>query len=1080
MPRVWRRPWGVPMVAELAARAHTRIAYVLFIEGIPWAFTDEQQLVGGGNEDFTWIGQTHGDRQVILGLKVPDYITYSVNLQTGMFSTDDSATFGLTDFEFAGSNLIRLLQEIDPENVSQRLGPKDDPAPSTLLDTGNPANDLEVWNKWVNQEAIGQFGERRRFQVFPSDPLPGYDHAAISGIPANPMAPSAVYDVPTFFRGRLCALYRLYKDVTNPAESYTAWPSWTAQFESGQALVWWGTLDEVSAESKEWKLRCRGPSSWLRKMLNSNRAAEWSAINTTLTLDTTPGQREDLICIDSYYKNFVGVKHQAQYSQYLDPEDVLPTSGYYQDYIGAINSRLQVVLADVGEEISWTNEEGAEATFEPFGVTVSIDPAADPATEFCAIFRLTMHDKVWRFIGYDPKVQPTAAHDQTTWIQFVSGDENVISGNKVDPPAAGYWTAIFHTLPLGMTTPEEAGPDCDNNGNKRLFVPLLNNPGGVNMLWPTAKQQVAVGDNQVPPYNEGQLNRPPANFTFDIDDFTGLCDRSGYLAFRGKYRNNIDEEPRDMVQLAKVSWRNDDASNGETFAGGSNRRWAYIEKWLDPRNFGINNPPLKEVWSSAEGDLEFVPFAYLGYRVDNAADRADMVLLRTLLSTGTASWEGFEGEDPVRTLGTNAHPDAVYDEGSDVEIADLGLGIYHELIDWRSFTAAAADLPGGPSGPFNRCKVGVIGPLDSQELISRIITPRGWAIGLKRGKYTCWSMPAKLELDDVEVELSPTDFDSRDLPFVEQVTLTPTSPIDKWTITYGDSMTGTVGADAELALSGRSTDRGAPIRHTNVERQIDGQGLVPTDLWPGGEKPPTWQGDARKRWSQICEWRAQPHVMIVGLPVRPSKAKDLHVGTVVSLSTQWCATRDGHYGLTGKLGRVVKVQRALQPGPTKVDILVQAGDPTLTRRFAPHAWARDMVSNVEDRYDSAARKILCYRDAMGAGLAADKYDTKYFVEPGWSTIGGGNALVHGWQHDGREWAKTFEFKAESVGQNTGACWVVWEAGTFSGKFWEARYTLLLLAPYDDQPAAWAKQIFLVNTRPDHLFGAGPTKGWKFV
>lgn len=1070
----------MPTVAELAARAHTRIAYVLFIEGIPWAFTDEQQLVGGGNEDFTWIGQTHGDRQVILGLKVPDYVTYSVNLQTGMFSTDDSATFGITDFAFAGSNLIKLLQEIDPENVSQRLGPKDDPAPEKLFDTGNPSAELDIWNKWVNQEAIGQFGERRRFQCFPTDPLPGYDHAAISGIPANPMAPSAVYDVPTFFRGRLCALYRIYKDVTYPVDDHAAWPDWTQQFESEKSLVWWGTLDEVSSESREWKLRCRGPSSWLRKMLNSNRAAEWSAINTTLTLDTTPGQREDLICIDSYYKNFVGSKKRGQTSQYVDPEDALPAAGYYQDYIAAINSRLQVVLADVGADISWTDEENAKANFLSAGVVVSIDEAADPMTEFCAIFRLTMHDKVWRFLGYDPKIQPTAQHDQETWIQFVSGNANVIDGLKVDPPAGGYWTAIFHTLPLGMMTPEEAGPDCDNNGDNRSFVPLLANPGGVNMLWPTAKQQVAVGDNQVPPYNEGQLNRPPANFTFDIDDYDGLCNRTGYMAFRGKFRTDIDEEPRDMVQLAKVSWENDDASNGESYNGGSNRRWVYIERWMDPRYFGINNPPIKEVWSSAEGDLEYVPFAYLGYRSDDFADRADLVLLRTLLSTGTASWAGFEGENPTRTIGTNAHPDAIYDEGSDVEIADLGLGIYHGLIDWTSFTDAAADLPGGPSGPFNRCKVGVIGPLDSQELISRIITPRGWAIGMKGGKYSCWSLPAELDIGDVEVTLTPTDFDSRDMPFVEQVSLTPTSPIDKWTISYGDSMTGTVGFEGgELALTGRSTDRGAPIRHTNVERQVDGQGLVPTDLWTEN-KPPTWQGDARKRWSQICEWRARPHVMVVGLPVRPSKAKDLHVGTVVSLTTHWCATRDGNYGLTAKLGRVVKVQRALQPGPTKVDILVQAGDPLNFRRFAPHAWAVDMVTDVEDRYDEANRKITCYRDAMGANLKPEKYDTEWFVEPAWLGLGGGNALVYGWQHDGREWRKTFEFKAESVGQAGDTSWIVWEAGTFSGKFWESEYTLLLLAPYDDQPAAWAKQIFLVNTRPDHKFGAGPTKGWKFI
>ncbi len=87
--------------------------------------------------------------------------------------------------------------------------------------------------------------------------------------------------------------------------------------------------------------------------------------------------------------------------------------------------------------------------------------------------------------------------------------------------------------------------------------------------------------------------------------------------------------------------------------------------------------------------------------------------------------------------------------------------------------------------------------------------------------------------------------------------------------------------------------------------------------------------------------------------------------------------------------------------------------------------------------------------------------------------------MHGWQCNGRVWAKTFEFSVESV--STSGDSITYKAGSLSGAFGESCYTVLVLAPYDDQPvASWPRSVFSVLTRPDFKFGAGPTQGWPLV
>mgnify|MGYP000048784992 CR=1 FL=1 len=236
-------------IAEIVARPHRDVGYVLFIEGLPFAFTNRSELAGSGVG--SWIsGAPGGDRVVIEGLTVPETISYATSLEDGMLSSEDGASFQLTDFE---GKLIALVAEDEGDIVGETFGPKTDPAPALLLDGVTP-----VWGRWLNHEAIGPAGERRYYPCMPVD-LPGYDHAAVTG-EAQTLALSVLRDAPTWHEGVRCALYVIYFDTTS---NYI--PNWITHHNSGYSLVWFGSTRELTCEALTWTLDCDGPTSWLRK-----------------------------------------------------------------------------------------------------------------------------------------------------------------------------------------------------------------------------------------------------------------------------------------------------------------------------------------------------------------------------------------------------------------------------------------------------------------------------------------------------------------------------------------------------------------------------------------------------------------------------------------------------------------------------------------------------------------------------------------------------------------------------------------------------------------------------------------------
>lgn len=1047
-------------VAEFAARTHVEVGYLLVLQGCPFAFTNRLELAGTGAA--SWIGTSYGPRRVVEGLDIEGTsITYGTEMSDGRPDTDDGLSFRILDFDRELIEFFRVQADAIP--VGGRLGPKDDPAPTDLI--GTSGDNVPIWGAWVNGEAIGPAGERSYYSLFPGGDPAGQDHAAYSG-DVQSLAPSYVYASPTHLEGRRVALYRIYRDLDTGE-----WPSWQDQHDSGESLIWVGSLtNEAEVEDIAWTIKAEGPSSWLRKQLGSQRIDEWLPVSGDITLSDSPGKREDLFALSFVYQQASDANIEYGGASFFSPvDDVLPTTGTAKDFRDVVNSRIAVVSASAGVDITWTTNRNAEARLEAGYVETRIDETPPASFIKAALWALCAHEKVWRSWGFDPYAQAATAFDTDLEVHFLPGEESGIPAL----PGPGYWVGHFWSVPVGYASVAAAGPEADNSGKIRVARAIA--PEDIAQLPPGASFELSFGIGS-PPYLEGQTNRATAEHA--LSNTGGDCDTQGYVAFRGSYLAGPEAEVSTMVQLAQVCWRNDSVIAGGDTIGldSTGAARVFVAKWIDPRFHGCDRKPLDRIWASA--DLEWCPVNFFGHAFVSG-DYAHRMLLRLMLSTGTATWLGYDGDGAVLTPGAN-HP--AYLNGlepySDAEIADLGLAIPHALIDLPSFGKTAGSLPGGITSPLNRCRYAWIGAQDSQDLVAAVLAPRGWGLGFNRGQWRLFSRPDVLTGEDVEVVITADDI-AGEPGFVERASMRPFTPREKFTVDFSKALVGDAATDdRELTVTAKSLDPASRSRRDNGQDDVEGWGLIPIPLWRGEGAPGDWRSAWNILFARIMGgWFNAAHTLISGLPVLPSVARQLGPGSVVRFTSYYAPTREGTYGPTAKLGRVYKVEHDLASREARIDVLLQPGDSSGSRHFAPAAMVLDDVATVEARYDAATRTFFCEADAFEHG-DADLQDVRFFVEPDWLGVGG-DALVHGWQHDGRGWSKTFEFTVESVNLTNNS--ITYKAGSLSGTFGESRYTALVLAPYDDQPvSSWPREFFSVLTRADFKFGAGPTQGFPLV
>ncbi len=1035
----------MPTVAALAAAEYQEIGYLLVVSGWRVAWTNRAELAGSGPG--SWIaqgtdltgdadGDSVTDRIVALGLEVPDAVKLGVGIVDSGMLVGDDCTFGLVDRD---GYLIAFAEDEAGSTVFERLAPTQDPAPSTLIDGGGQPVDL--WGKHINGEAIGEAGERHRFQIFPTVQTPGLDHAAIDSGEQDLRA-STVRDEARWLEGRPVALYVIRRSTDG------TWPSWQAQYESGYSLLWWGTLKGATAESRAWKLACEGPSSWLRRTLNANRPANWKKLRPVLEF----GPGENYIAASFIYSTYQAQRLLGETSAFTGSDTI--TSGQTPaELADEINTRLQTIAGTMGD-IQWDSFYSGVVQFTDESMALRIANNTGPC--YGGVLALRMHKTAWLSLGWDLTLQKRTAAELSTTIEVEADLEpgfKPVWLDAVADPAPGYWTAIFTTCPVGQYWNDS--PDTvDGDGAVRVYNPLY--PGGVGLLYPEAMQSWQVGFGIDLPYTEGQLARPPANKAIDA----GAVDTTAFFAVRGSFRDSLEGDVSTRYQLAKVSWKR----SGDTFAlDGDAQAIVWAEQWLDPAPFGAPNKKIADVW--AVNDAEFVPVAVLGYNLSKP-DLAHVVLVRLLLSSGTASWTGYEGEGASITVGDNGHPDALLGVGEDLrandfEIVDLGLAVPADLIDWSSFVAAAEALPGGKDGPLNRTRLAYIGPFDSQRTIEDILKPRGWCLSLRGGRYGIFARSTPLDPSDVDVVISPSDIagEPDELPPSEGVDFRPLEPVDLVTVTYGKNQLGDDSEEKTTTVKAR--DPRAASRRGNAKVDIDGRSLLADG---------SWLSDFRDLWGdQLARWFGEPHAL-VRVKVKGDKGRDLWPGATVRYTSPWPATRRGYYGMLASVGRVVSVSRNLQTLAAEVEILVAGAETTVNgRRFGPIARLVDGHATVEERHDAGSRTLYCYRDAFLRGGAVS--DVAAFAEPAWLGVGG-VLRVKAWaSYDGLTWADVATFDVEAV--NTSAHTITYATGTLTGSIPERRFVVLVPAPFDDQDAnSWPTALFGVIAGSDGKFGAG--------
>lgn len=1037
-------------VAQLAARAYQEVGYLLVVDGWPVAFTNRVELAGSGVS--SWIGTTHGARTVALGLEPPARVKLAIGVvETGM-PIDDALTLTIVDRE---GYLVDLMTDEAGSPLLERLGPgttSSNPAPSSIIVA--PGDSINPRGKWVDGEAIGSSGERRQFAILPGATLPGPDHPA-SNAAESTLRPAAVRDEARWLEGLPCALYLIRKDV-----AAGTWPSWQDQHDSGYSLIWWGSLRGAEASSRAWQLHCDGPSSWLRKTLNVTAPTEWRKLASSLSLGTGEDKMAIALCYDSPYDDVKACAVSA-----YTGSDALTSGQTPADLALEINTRLQTLVGTAGADATFDVLENGQAKLLPTGVTIKVDDnnAGAAGYQLAGIFQLRMHAKAWLHLGWDLVVQgvanigdcntPYEVKTVTDASEFVP-----VKGTTKSDPAPGYWEARFTTLPLGQMW--SVGP-IDGNGAARTFLPVYGPTGPTTVLQPEGGQTLNLGWADDAPYWIGQLAKPPADVTLT----GGACDRAGFIVVRGPFLDELDGEVRTVHQLARISWA---ASVDEQIAADANgNAVAWLEEWLDPSAWGGADEPLDAPWAIKSGQVEWMPVSLLSYKAgEPEGDAAHAVLLRLLLSSGTAAWTG-AGETATVADGDNAKV-GVVGPADDREVADLGLCVPAEMVDWDSFEAAAEALPGGRAGALSRCRIAKVGPFDSQELIERILAPRGWCFSLAGGRYGLFARSVPLDYDAVEVTLTQADVagDPDEVPPSESVDLRPLEPVDLVSVRYGASPWDDAGRERELQVKAR--DPRAQVRRGNAKVDVDGSTLLPT----GG-----WAPQFIELWGdQLARFYGEPHAL-VRVSIKGDVGRDLWPGTIVAYTSPWPATRTGAYGMTSRVGRVVSTERDLQTLAVRCEILVEGTDPLLLRRFGPIARLVDDHATVEERHDAAARTVYCYADAFGRGGSAK--DVEGFAEPSWSTVGGA-AVVHVWQSwDGLTWEQTASFEVESVSAANDSITYKSSPG-LTGTIWESRFGVVVLAPYDDQTAStWPLSLLGVTCGTDGKFGTGNAAGYPW-
>jgi hypothetical protein len=1051
-----------------------RFKYVLFIEGLTRAYTNDASAALTGSGIGSWIYTSElaagdreipGTREVVSGLIVPDTLAFAIDLRTGM-QVPEPTTFQILDDDEQLATLF-ASEGKESERLCERIPPGVDDLGSSVATPDGGTTDPR--DRYIGIERIGPDGERRMWPAIPFD-LVGFDHPVHAGAePPEGLPPVLISDEPIEFAGRMVTLYRIYRDPDAPTDDAGAYYRWDEAHAAGD-LVWWGIMRDSGyvGGNRIWSIDCHGPDAMQRRQLGTRCPTIRTRIGADLELDDD----ESYVAIAFNSQGVAGPSVLEFYDSSIFDHQLSGAALVDRASLAAqLNTWIEDALSG-----SDTNVSMSGGPFDTWlDAAGNANPDAGITSEGRIFIRredqglnddltygrmaLAVHSRAWRKLGFEPETQHRdgVIFNDLTHCHFrrlVAGEEftAIGAGTGVNVPGDGYIVGIFTTIAPGY--PPEDIEAYDNDGGPRYWWPFHTSE--VFVLDHRGGQVVRLVDEEVTSlYLEGQLTAGVSQFA-EIDG--SPTTRARWFVLEGEVVE-VDDDPsteaveltdkKPLAQLVLASWV-EGPQYGTVSDGGSLAPALFVERWLDPRGVGLNYKQRRRDWSGktvGAGEIELSPLHTYHYFIDNAPfEQAVTLVAQILLSTGAC--EGYDAEldnGGAIAPGPNTHSGAPLFAG-DYELADLGLGIPYQLVaSPAEMREAFETLPGGANGDLCRLRLAYVGPFAALDVLESITRPRSlcWSLHGKRfGVFRLGPVsPEDADVTITESDLWGTPGDPTSTIPTQQ--LRATGQVDGVNLAYRHDPA--QGKTAEL-LTLRALDPGASRRTGELVEDVKDHGLAP-DWYPDGDKQlltgvDDWRPLLRQLWQRdVPEFFARRH-FATSMTLQRMKGQDVMPGTSVSITNRWLVNPAGGYGVTGATGRVVRAEHNTHTGACKIEAIVFAVAGPY--HYAPMLRVRRI----------AGTTVEWYPDHFGHG-DDEVLDGTGLIEPEWSTTGGA-ARVTLFERQGEELVEITSAEVSSIDL---AARTLVISGSLAGSLRD-RDRFIVLSPAPDQDGdSWTLPIY---------------------
>lgn len=1068
----------MPTVEEIHQAPHNIGGWVLFIEGVPYAWTDIRGIAGSGVG--SWIGVD--ERTVLQGLVVPAEIDLGrTDPWRAELVQSQPLVFGINDL--TGQDLVvdvfkAFEQDSKTDSMGSPLSPLQDPAPE--FGAGQAQTPIPLWSRHIGTEAIGPAGERRYLFPMPEGAPPGFDHIAGIGWP-----PSLVTEQATIFAGRWWALYRVVQDP----ETKT-YPGWLEQHQGG-SLISYGKIKGRGAwantsSGRTFQMACFGPTSLLRKSINLSRPSRWHGVQGGISITGDRAKVAAWIANVPRRKiseGGIAVVPSTYECQTLLSGNTLDGLTTRAEIVERLNQIVQCMITglDQGPVLGATNaiwtgpNLAAQLPWRDLNGDRDVYITPDGST-----IRIKCEDPTF---NVDEGYSIGIALDATVW-QLLGWDINRFTRNAgVCPVGGSLWgeqpgeaaMPPFHYVAEFSTRSDQSDPpdQWSNGGLWQVYTAPYQ--AGTVTLQPEGGDELRLGVGVVRSASQYQQAYNPGA-QIDGEDVNA----SGWWMFRGERITaqafERGEDPEPYTQIAFCEWVATPGREGVEIDGAGYARLRTI-RWEDPRIFGLEDERMQEPWVSVLGGLECTPLGVLGaLGLPSAPGWRQRTIPSMLVSTGTATWED-TGVSVTITPGAN-HPPGLSPQDpfpGDVMAADLGCGIPQTLVDVESWGLALSSLPGGTAKALNRTLYGVLGT-DKMERVLRMLHAGagiGWSLRRVNGLPTFGAYNPLGALGPADAELVITRGDLAEAEIREEsqwtavVELRDGGPYDVFEISV-DGAPGERGTNYEQSLE--SQDYARPYRDGRMSWPIIDEGLRDPTPWLGTPQAELfdWIGAARTRFAAGFGPYYARQRRIYRANVDARMMTRIGIGTIVRVIDPTAESPDGTRGID-HMGRVlhpVILTDGNMGQAVRVAIELEAegvGDAKI--------WSPSAQGGVGS-WDGDTSTLTLTEN--WSEVPGDHRDVAHFVQPTWD-VGvhdPGPLRVAIYQSEnGRDYPAFAEARADVIAVDEGTNTMT--LGNISGRIFRDRIKWVVAAPTDEQTAPWAQELFIPVTESDGTAAGQP-------